>query len=98
LRAFQQRMWRKLGLDCDAEIDESRLVLDPPGRRAIVRGAGEQMHPLLTESGDRAIEGGAHIANIAAKRDERFSHNLVSSQGGNSLAARPLNNVGAKRH
>ena len=95
LRALQQRMWREPGFDCDAEIDERRLVLDPPGRRAVVRGAGQQTHPLVTECGDRAIEGGAYIADIAAKRDQRFSHISVSrSPGGNPLAARPRSNVG----
>ena len=47
-----------------------------PGRRVIVRGAGEKTHTAVTERGDRAIEGGAHVADIAAERDERFSHDV----------------------
>src|SRR5215510_2833396 len=42
LRPGEKRARRKAGFDRDAEIDERRLVFDPPGWGAIVRGAGEK--------------------------------------------------------
>src|ERR1700716_1823437 len=74
LRARQERMRRQIGFDRDAYITERRLVLDPPGGRAIVGGAGEKTHAVVAECGDRAIEGVARVSDIAAERDERFSH------------------------
>jgi hypothetical protein len=48
------------------------------------------MHPLVTECGDRAIEGGAYIADIAAKRHERFSHHFsVPFPGWQSIGGTP---------
>ena len=76
LRTGQERMRREVRFNRDAEIDERGLLLDSPGRRVIVRGAGEKTHTAVTERGDRAIEGGAHVADIAAERDERFSHDV----------------------
>src|SRR5262249_19489149 len=79
LRASQKRAGRQAGFDRDAEIDEGRLVFDPPRRRAVVRGAGEKAHVFaVAKRGDRAIERVAHVSNVAAERDERFSHGLVS--------------------
>src|SRR5262249_48673451 len=79
LRPSQKRAGRQGGFDRDAEIDERRLVFDPPRRRAVVRGAGEKAHVFaVAKSGDRAIERVTHVSNIAAERDERLSHGLVS--------------------
>src|SRR5215831_8950579 len=77
LRPSQKRARREAGFDRDAEIDERRLVFDPPRRGAIVRGADEKAHFFaVAKRGDRAIERVAHVSDIAAERDERFSHGL----------------------
>src|SRR5215475_2782329 len=77
LRPSQKRSGRQGGFDRDAEIDERWLVFDPPRRGAVVRGAGEKAHIFaVAKRGDRTIERLAHVSNIAAERDERFSHGL----------------------
>src|SRR5262245_58365291 len=79
LRPSQKRARREAGFDRDAEIDERRLVFDPPRWRAVVRGAGEKAYVFaVAKRRDRAIERLAHVSNIAAERDERFSHGLLS--------------------
>ena len=74
-RAPASACGRQAGFDRNAEIDERRLVRDAPGRRAIVRGTREQADLLaVAEAAIGAVERVAHVADIAAERDQRFSH------------------------
>ncbi len=74
LRAREQLAWRERGCERDAGIDEGRLVGDAPGRGAVVRRAGEEPDLPVAQHRHRAVERGAHVAEIAAEREQRFSH------------------------
>src|SRR6266545_674457 len=73
-RAVEQRMRGELGRHAKAEIDERGLVLDAPGRRAVVGGAGDQPDGCtVAHALDRRLERRAHIADITAQRQQRLS-------------------------
>ena len=75
LRPRQQRLRREPRLGLEAEIDERRLVLDPPRRRRIVGRAGDEAHVLaVAEHRDGMVERVADLADIAAERQQRLSH------------------------
>src|SRR5262249_42456154 len=77
-RAGEQVARSERGRDGDAEVDERRLVLDTPRRRAVVGRAREQAdHVPVAECRYGAIEGGARVAHVAAERDQRLSHGFA---------------------
>ena len=62
----------------DRAIDERRLVGDAPGRRAVVGRARDELDGRsVAQRRDGAVERFAHIPDIAAERDQRFSHLCV---------------------
>jgi hypothetical protein len=71
----QKRMRRKLGCNINAGIDEGRLILEAPGRRAVIRGAREQAYvALATQQRDGLFNVPACITEIAPEADECFRH------------------------
>src|SRR5450830_1649305 len=77
LRARQQIARPKFGLDRDAQVDERRLILEAPGRRAVVGRARCQPHLFaVAQQGHGAVENGPAVADIAAKRQQRLGHDL----------------------
>src|SRR5262249_39405621 len=75
LCASQKCTRGKARLNGDARVDEGRLVLYAPRQGAIIRRAGEQAHFLaVAERSHRPIDRVTQVAEIAAKRDECFSH------------------------
>ena len=75
LRARQQGMRGQRRIDGDAQVHKRRLVFDAPRRRQVVGGAGKQADVVaLAQHCDRVRKRGTDISEIAAKRQQRFSH------------------------
>src|SRR5436190_16053882 len=75
LRAPQERMRGERGRDRDAGVYERGLILDAPGWGHVVgRAGGELDLPTVAQRRDGAGERVAHVADIAAERQQRLSH------------------------
>src|SRR6185437_2389047 len=93
LHARQQRMRGKRSGDRNQGVDEGRLVGHTPGRGAVIGRARRELYrAVVAEERNGAIEGGAHVAHIAAERDEGFGHGARRRQR-RSRAARVLSIV-----
>src|SRR4051794_32813529 len=74
-RTLKQGAGRQRGLDRNRAIDEWRLICDAPRRRAVVGGAGDQLHVrAVSEAVHRLVQCRANVADIAAEADERLRH------------------------
>src|SRR5262249_20817424 len=74
-RAVEQGAWRQGGFDDDRDIDERRLVGHAPGRRAVVRGAGNEFHlAAIAQCRNGASERRSHIPHIATEPEECLRH------------------------
>jgi len=75
---FKQGPRRQRGFDCDHAINEGRLIGHAPGRRTVIGGARDQLHLCAVRKPPHGIvERRPHIADIAAKTDQRLSHVLA---------------------
>src|SRR5262249_39086458 len=66
------------GRDRDAEVDERRLILHAPRRRAVVGGARQQPHDVsVAKRRHGLVERRSRIAHVAAERDQGVRHALA---------------------
>ena len=79
LRSRQEVARAERGLHRDAQVDERRLVFEPPGRRAVVGRALRQFdRDAVAKNGHGAIENSPAVSDIAAERDQRLGHGLAA--------------------
>src|SRR6516165_3094223 len=75
LRPAEELVRGEVRFHRNAKVYKRVLILDTPGRSAVVRGAGKQANIAgLAQQCDCAVEGTAGIADVAAQPQERLSH------------------------